>query len=89
MPSRLHHIPLDVCVVLPKCGGDGIHDRLGNKPNTITMVVLPFPSTKALMNLKNMKLPMVKPPPFTSQILQDGVFEGLPPDAQFVRSEAR
>jgi len=32
---------------------------------------------------------MVKaPPPLTSQILRGGVFEVLPPDAQFVRSEA-
>jgi len=28
-------------------------------------------------------------PPLTSQILRDGVFEGLPPDAQFVRFEVR
>jgi len=28
-------------------------------------------------------------PPLTSQILRDGLFEGLPPDAQFVRSEVR
>jgi len=31
----------------------------------------------------------LSPPPVTSQILQDMVFEGLPPDAQFVRSETK
>jgi len=37
---------------------------------------------------KGKRLSVVKPP-LTSQILQDGMNEGLPPDAQFVRFEAR
>jgi len=45
-------------------------------------------SAAALINLKVKKIPMVRPP-LTSQVSREGVFEMLPPDVQFVRSEAR
>ena len=50
-----------------------------------------LPLRKSLENSNKKRLqnyPWLSPH-LTSQILRDGVFEGLPPDAQFVRSEAR
>jgi len=47
--------------------------------------LLPVYAT-ASINLAGKNYPWLAPPPFN---LQDGVFEGLPPDAQFVRSEDR
>jgi len=49
--------------------------------------VLPFLSTTALINLKIKNYPWLSPP-LTSQVSRDGLFEGHPLDAKFVRSEA-
>jgi len=56
--------------------------------NQLKVALLPLLSTAALIKLKNKNYPWLSPS-LTSRVSQDGVFEGLPPDAQFFRSEAR